>query len=472
MYQQSYSQRELPAIYPASTASTEKEALRVLEWQKDVARSVTSPESEYEHPPSRGSVGNIKSHVSRPAPRRYDSTPLPQIQNIRLVHRETITSRTYEEVPLEQQEKSKGMSNTALFGTLLGAAAGAAITYAMVQSKDSDELDPALAYPLPQAAAPPVGRARTVYTTQTKSTYVAPEEDDYITSKEMDDHRRVDVIPARSYVSARSRDESHHSVPRILPAYPQATSIREGSTLVGEEDIDRDRDGRKSHASGSSRRSRSETGSARYERPLTVLPAKSVARDEVEEESYVSARRGEDRRSSYSHVQAPSHHSHHSHHMYHPDAQSQVRSQAPSQVRSQAPSQTRNQAPSQVRSQAPSQARTQSYSQAYSQAHSQAASQSNTYVSAASRRSGSTIKPPSTVKVIPRDIDGPSDRRGSVVSARQVPLPRSMVSGAGYGDSVAYAESVVYAESLAPSDSVSSVGLKMERERMKGRMGY
>ncbi|KAH8819784.1 hypothetical protein F5884DRAFT_744175 [Xylogone sp. PMI_703] len=452
MYQQqSYSQRELPPNYPTSTASTEKEALRVLEWQKDVARSVTS-ENEYEYTPSRSSptvpTAN-KLYGSRPAPRRYDSTPLPQSQSFRLVHRETITSRTYEEGSNAEQErqaeKSKGISNTTIFGTLLGAAAGAAVAYAMVQSKEPEELDPALAYPLPQAQAQaiPAGKPRTVYTTQTKSTYVNPDENEYITSHEKDDKRRVDVIPARSYVSSRSRDEGH--VPRILPAYPQATSIREGSTLVGEEDIDIDRDGRKSHTSGSSRRSRSETENSRYERPIPIQ-TKSVPRDDGDEESYVSSRRG----SAYAHSQAPSFQA--------------VRSQAPTQARSQAPSQySRSQAPTQARSQAPT--RSQSYSHTPSQAYSQAQSQAHTYVSANSRRSNSTIKPP-TVKSMARDIDAVNDRRSSV-SARQVPLPRSMVSG-GYEDDVAYAKSEV---SLAPSDSVSSVGLKMERERMR-RMGY
>lgn len=45
-----------------------------------------------------------------------------------------------------------------------------------------------------------------------------------------------------------------------------------------------------------------------------------------------------------------------------------------------------------------------------------------------------------------------------VERARQVPLPISVVSGPGY------------AVSVAPSDSVSSVGIKRERERLRDRM--
>lgn len=446
MSHHSRTQRQLPPNYPVSTASTEKEALRVLEWQKDVANSVVTRDDEYEYTRSRAPTTTSRVHGSRPVGRRYDSTPLPQSEPLRLVHRETITTRTYEENHPPEREtlrkNSNGMSNTALIGTLIGAAAGAAVAYAMVQSKEPEELDPALAYPLPRPSLAP--RAKTVYTTQTKSTYVAPlEGGEYVTSKEIDDGR-VDVIPSRSYVSARPRDD-HHSVPRILPAYPQATSIREGSTLVGEEDIDRDRDGRKSHASSGSsgRRSRSEAGSARYGRPLTILPPPSAARgSDMDGETYVSARSRNERRSSYSHSQAPSHRSHHTHH-----------SEAKSQARSHAPSHAHSQAPSKARSHAPSRARSQSQSQA------------NTHVSSSSRRSSSTIKPPTVIKVGARENDGANERRGSVISARNIPLPESLVSGG-------YAKSVAYAESLAPSDSVSSVGMKMERERMKGRMGY
>jgi hypothetical protein len=45
-----------------------------------------------------------------------------------------------------------------------------------------------------------------------------------------------------------------------------------------------------------------------------------------------------------------------------------------------------------------------------------------------------------------------------VERARHVPLPTSIVSGPGY------------AVSVAPSDSVSSVGIKRERERLRDRM--
>lgn len=51
----------------------------------------------------------------------------------------------------------------------------------------------------------------------------------------------------------------------------------------------------------------------------------------------------------------------------------------------------------------------------------------------------------------------------TVMSARPVPLPTGMVSGTGEGGAG-------YAASVAPSDSVSSVGSKRERERLRERM--
>jgi hypothetical protein len=60
-----------------------------------------------------------------------------------------------------------------------------------------------------------------------------------------------------------------------------------------------------------------------------------------------------------------------------------------------------------------------------------------------------------TVRVSPKE----EDRRSRVsVRPSQVELPRSVVSGRGY------------AASVAPSDSVSSVGSKRERERLISRM--
>jgi hypothetical protein len=69
---------------------------------------------------------------------------------------------------------------------------------------------------------------------------------------------------------------------------------------------------------------------------------------------------------------------------------------------------------------------------------------------------------------------GDSREKGSYISARDVPLPRSVVSGVSARD-IPLPRSMVsgvgYAASVAPSDSVSSVGSKRERERLRERMG-
>ncbi|PBP19828.1 glyoxalase family protein [Diplocarpon rosae] len=69
-----------------------------------------------------------------------------------------------------------------------------------------------------------------------------------------------------------------------------------------------------------------------------------------------------------------------------------------------------------------------------------------------------------------------SSRRSSV-SARHVPLPPSVVDGGGVtsggeGEGEGMGTGLGYAASVAPSDSVSSVGIKRERERLAERMHF
>ena len=151
----------------------------------------------------------------------------------------------------------------------------------------------------------------------------------------------------------------------------------------------------------SSARSRSEVGS-RYDRPLTIQPARSQSRARSPSRSHVSqrssyrtAKEGSPSRSrrTESHVSARSHHSHHSH-------------------------STAKQSP-----------------------------------------------PPATSTIKIRSVPSEGSRRTmhsgyerDVERARHVPLPVSIVSGTGY------------AASVAPSDSVSSIGIKRERERLRDRM--
>ncbi|KAK6608311.1 hypothetical protein H4I95_03691 [Botrytis cinerea] len=162
------------------TAATEKEARRVLQWQEEVARSTagssTSPTSDEAY------RAVAPSHVSR-APARTQVSHAPQSQAPehppfrraetfpRVMRRETYAGHGHpgtqvsirrdmshdeeqtvyvDEVERAEQEKEKekngglfGMTNKALVGTFLGAAAGAAFAYAMVKSEDPEyELEP------------------------------------------------------------------------------------------------------------------------------------------------------------------------------------------------------------------------------------------------------------------------------------------------------------------------------------------
>ncbi|CAD6443113.1 33bea315-da1a-4562-b187-579884043be1 [Sclerotinia trifoliorum] len=162
------------------TAATEKEARRVLEWQEEVARSTagssTAPTSDEAY------RAVAPSHVSRAPPARIQISHAPQTQTLesppfrraetfpRGMRREVYGEHRHpgtqvsvrrdrnrddeqtvyvDEVERHDQEKEKeknngifGMSNKALVGTFLGAAAGAAFAYAMVKSEDPEyELD-------------------------------------------------------------------------------------------------------------------------------------------------------------------------------------------------------------------------------------------------------------------------------------------------------------------------------------------
>jgi hypothetical protein len=348
-----YSSRRRPAI---ETASTTREARRVLDWQHEVARSVAASE----HSPSRSTASSSTATYREPraGPATYgraDSFPpiSHESKPLRLVKRETVTREHYRRPDDDHGGGGGGgFSGMKLVGTLLGAAAGAAVAYAMVQSES------------PRRYAPPPRRAS--YAGE-HSTYSPV----------------IERIPARSYVS-RDADRPQYVAQYTVAAPSQARRIEERSHVS-------QRTGR-SEKHSTRERSRSEVG-PRYERPLTILP-------------------GPTSRSPQSHVSPRSHTSHRSDEMrnsYHGSRKD---------------------------------------SESYVSARSQASKRTGDvkYVASAAPSRSSTT----TVRVVPQD-----DRR-SILSARNIPLPMSRVGG--------------YAASVAPSDSVSSVGTKRERERLRDRM--
>ena len=327
-----YTTRRRPIV---ETASTAKEARRVLEWQQEVARSVAADSSPSPSRSPSSASGSIirdsrppittyRRAESYPSPVKSYPSPVSQQSGdrpMRLVRKDTITTEHYRRNDEEKRSRSGSFTGKLIAGTLLGAAAGAAVTYAL------------------HSDSPPRPVRRSTYDTP------SPSSNSY--------NPVVERIPARSV-------RSYVQEPQYVTQYsaPPMARIEERERRSTRE------------------RSRSETGS-QYERPVTRR-----TRSPGYSGSHVSHRsHRSDERSSYHGKKADSYVSH----------------------------------------------RTES-----------------------SRDKVQYI----TARVVPAE-----DReRRSVVSARHVPLPHSVVGGRGY------------AASVAPSDSVSSVGIKRERERLRDRM--
>lgn len=345
------------------TASSEREARRVLEWQKQVARSI-----------NEGSVisGGGRNEVSYgpplvPGVRRSESYPVQGSERpLRLVRRETITTEHY------RRPDERGIEGGRDGGR--GGISGRAV----IESPERP------------VAAP----RRASYGGHSQGVYTHIQ----IPGRE----RVVERLPPRSYVSTRDEGPRPRYVEYVdaSPRVPDVSIAR-----IDDKSYVSQRVGRSGQTSRA--RSRSEVG-PRYERPLTILPAQSVrARSPGSHAS---------RRSSYQTAESRGKRS---------------------------PSRSRN---------------------------------TGSHVSSRSYHSVSTAKasppPPlvttTKIRVVPSErerrmmhsgFEREVDRRSSVVErARQVPLPVSVVGG------------MEYAESVAPSDSVSSVGTKRERERLRSRM--
>lgn len=369
-----YSSRAGRRIPTIETASTEKEARRVLAWQEEVARSTATSDV---HSPVAAS--EAYGFPRPPAYRRADTFPRVAERPMRLVRRDTVTTEHYRNERDQAANEGRGgggngFTGMKLAGTLLGAAAGAMLAYQMVRSES------------PPRIAPPPRRA-------SYGEHVSQ----YAHARPVEMVRAVERIPARSYVS--TRDPPKYLKYPIAPPPAPSRALAEDIARIEERSHVSRRSVRDSEK-GSRVRSKSEVGS-RYDRPLTILPP----RPRSPGASYVS------------------HRSHKNH-------------------------------------------------------HSKRDSERESYISARSQRTESTVKPvqyvtaaPSkvtttTIRVVPVGYDCRSEVAyakhiplpRSEVSARHVPLPASVMSGRGY------------AASVAPSDSVSSIGSKRDRERLRERM--
>jgi hypothetical protein len=140
-----------------TTASTAKEARRVLDWQREVARSVSDSSSTRDLSPERSPPGLAQTDFAPPKLSRAGTFPL--------------ATGLYNELTSNLAEKTKeaqesGISAQTLIGTLLGAAAGAAVAYAMVKGPEKKEKDererpkPVTYYSGPAAPVMEVARSR------------------------------------------------------------------------------------------------------------------------------------------------------------------------------------------------------------------------------------------------------------------------------------------------------------------------
>jgi hypothetical protein len=400
MVEAAYSSHDLPVMSDA-----EKEARRVLNWQEDVARSVS---------------GDGGSQAGPGSLRRAETFP-------RVVERHTTTTESHRGThrPEPTRSASGGISKGTVIGTLLGAAAGAAFAYAMVRSES------------PESADPQPTRAASYSHPAPASTY----------SHHRQEHV-VERVPARSVASERKYASEEDIRPRYVERYTVVPSQapRELETIAEGSYIS-------THS-----RARTHKPESHYERPLQILPA-PTPRD----------------RSPDTHVSRRSH-----------------KSSGSSEGRSR-------------------------HSKKDKAASNSGHKEDGSYHSARSTHTESTIKPsksPTTVYVAaPSHVSSKSKSKskagsrvdggetvvkvsGSQVSVRpsQVALPESVIEGSrsgrksrsgrsrvggesaynGGAERVELPESVIgggaYEASVAPSDSVSSVGSKMERLRLVDRM--
>ena len=258
-----------------------KEAKRVLEWQEEVARSVAHTERSS----SRGD-GEGGSRAPHHTIKRADSYPLPT--RAQVVKRETITTSRYRiEPPIKKPaETDSGLSGTAVFGTLLGAAALAGVAYALRRSSSPETI------PARRASE----GSRVAYTH-------APQQQGV-----------TERAPARTYVSEREKDREGEQRDRASPRYVQYTiaAVPTAASRVHEMKwIDE-----RSRHSSVHEVPRSERGGIEMvdhevfvERPRTILPEPSPDRSSPRERE-IERERETDRES---HVSRRSHRSHRSH---------------------------------------------------------------------------------------------------------------------------------------------------------------
>jgi hypothetical protein len=501
-----------PPVLELETASTEKEAKRVLEWQEDVARSIVDTEKG-----TRSNAGNGgREGLSKPLVRRAESFPLPVREAPRLVRRETVTTTEMYHNSTEKKDANSGTGN-AILGSLLGVAAVAGFAaYALTARPASPEPIPArrasagdgarggnqYVHGVPQQTGV-VERERIMDTTRSVAvparSYISergggddrervqPSYVNYTVASPMQ-ARELKAIDERSYHSSRapsrvaeSRYERESQRPRTIA--PDPSPERVSAREHGQHEKERERDpspGKESHVSRRSHRSYHSHKSSTSRSPKSRVSTNHTHREDREDKSYYLSGREEkssrdrERDGQSSYTTARSHYSSAS-------TVKMVKPEAPAP-----PPAASLVSTSTARADRPHRRRKSSHVRRDREGHGQypegATSHSHYSSSPTHReRERERDRDPSHVPLPESVFSGHSDR-----TARHVPLPESvaghsewdrgsvrMVAGLGreYNEYKANGgERAGYAASVAPSDSISSVGIKRERERMRERM--
>jgi hypothetical protein len=390
-----------------TNTSTTKEARRVLEWQHEVAKSLSDG----------ASIVSSSSHVRKASPQILSSTPRDKDRDPepRLQRRQTIATSHHQ--PRDQQSEAgnsllSGMSNQALIGTLLGAAAGAAVAYAMVKSEEPKPSEPA--------------RPKLV-SSHTSPSLVSP--------KVQEVEQTIEAVPAVSASQAGSQaknvEEPRHVVKySILNGKSGLSEIEEEKSVIHrtrepEPSQVRVSEGKRGGTEVSKSSRHTSKSSKHKEQPMETSSAAGGSgtspSDKSDREGHSKSKSKSGDKSEYK-SEAKSHSSY-------VTAQNEVKSHRSHRSHASQRSEASTVKPKGKARSKVTTTLTVSNKEAVDRA-SQKASQRNSVISA-------------------RDIPLP-DSTYTVISARHYPLPESIT-----------------AVSVAPSDSISSVGMKRERGRRR-----
>ncbi|KAI1262049.1 hypothetical protein F5Y18DRAFT_186254 [Xylariaceae sp. FL1019] len=389
-----------PSRYEGSTVrrtqSTDKEVSRILDWNLDVATSVTPRPTTRSVAPSRRIIDGVE--IPEEGPFQY--------------MRRTVTMSTIETPQSEPQSTSKGLSTGAMVGTVLGAVAagaavGAGITYAL--SRNDRKKAPRQEFDMPPM--------------QRRATYPDPYPNHHPRYVEVE--RTVEKIHFPDQYPPLSKK---YPPPAYMTRYSQVG----GPAASRAPDDLNDERARSHYTTGTRTRDRNET-----RRPLMITNAEH--RSNVGSQYSETPRYIMEAEPSI----APSRHS---------NARSKVLPEA-ADGRSRAPSKVYSQAPARSHASSRLSKHDDSGRSHVSSRHSRVRDSDNdTYISARSEKSASTVRPvqskaPTHYSSVTIKPEGKS-RSPTYVSVRDaLPLSRAGDDSDDTG-------------SVAPSDSISCIGSK------------